>query len=134
MAASPQRQVYAVVGAFCVLGACVVVAGALAFTSTTRSNSASDKANAGSAACAYQKAIYPQSREFRLTVRAFVADTITRLKEEEHQYRINAASYREPDVRRGALALAASKHRSWQRDKALLSRVKLLSPPRCKTG
>lgn len=122
------------VAAFVVLGAFIVVAVALALNSSARSNNASDKANAGTAACDYQLENYPASSAFRITMRAFVADTVLRLQDEERQYRRNAATTHDPDTRRGALALAASKHRSWQRDQALLRRVKLLSPPHCKSG
>lgn len=133
MSATPQRQVYVTVAAFCILGACIVVAVALALNSSSRSNNASDKANAGTAACDYQTQSYPASKQFRLAMRDSLKEDIRRLKEEARLYAHNAKKAHEPDVRRGALALAASKHRSWQRDQALLRRVKLLSPPRCKT-
>lgn len=134
MTVSPQRQVYAIVGAFVVLGMCIVIAVGLALSSSQRSNNASDKANAGTAACDYQLAIYPASREFRLAMRGVIAEAARRLSEEAVIYRRLARSAHNPDVRRGDLALAASKQRSTQREQALLGRVKLLSPPRCNTS
>lgn len=127
----PQRQVYATVGGFVVLSICIVVAIGLGISSQTASSAAATKATAGRQACAYQRAAYNKSRAFRLQVRGFMFETAHRLAEEGRIYRVSAGEQTDPEVRKGALALAASKMKSAARTFARAKKIKLSPPPTC---
>lgn len=130
----PEWQVYLTVVGFIVIGVVAVVGVSYSYNSYDKAKVAAEAADRAAQACAYQKSTYPDSKKFRLAVKSFMSEEARRLGEEAQLFRKSAVFQTDPEVKRGALQIAASKERNERRALTLIDKVLVPPPPTCTAG